>query len=251
LFAGGAGPYTAQGAQWPERVYGGIAMQKRSLEPAVRALILLVAIGLAGCSPPAPTPTRLPTATSVISITASEIASVRLNDLGAIPAGWMSGGSNPADFIHLETGTNCHTGADCLRFGYQSGGDWAGVTWWPLACGETGTAAAWSKLRNGTCGVNVLKMGNLSAVSRLTFWARGERGGEVVEFKVGGADLPPSPGGSTGKVRLESAWKVYTIDLGKMDMTDAAGLFFWIATDADNPQGAVFYLDDIQFEGMR
>jgi hypothetical protein len=106
-------------------------------------------------------------------------------------------------------------------------------------------------VRNGTCGINVLETSSFSAVGRLTFWARGDQGDEVVEFKIGGVDVLPAPGRSLGKVMLEPTWKQYEIDLEGLDLTNAIGLFCWIASDADNPQGAVFYLDDVQFEGVR
>jgi hypothetical protein len=92
---------------------------------------------------------------------------------------------------------------------------------------------------------------DLDAVTRLTFWSRGEQGGEVVEFKVGGADMSPFPGRSTGKITLDTPWVQYEIDLTDADLTNATGLFVWIAVDMDNPDGAVFYLDDIQFEGVK
>jgi hypothetical protein len=36
-----------------------------------------------------------------------------------------------------------------------------------------------------------------------------------------------------------------------MDLTKVVGLFLWVAADIDNPDGAVFYLDSIQFEGVK
>jgi len=193
---------------------------------------------------------KSPQTSLIINVTAPKAAaSIKLDDL-AVPAGWMVGAGNPGDFIQLGTGTNCHTGADCLRLSYKNGAQWGAINWWPLACGASGTPEAWAKVQSGTCGVNVLKMGKLSSVSRLTFWARGERGGEVVEFTVGATNLLPVPGSSTSKVSLKPDWEQHTIDLQGMDLTNAVILFFWIATDPDNPQGAVFYLDDIQFEGV-
>jgi tetratricopeptide (TPR) repeat protein len=190
-----------------------------------------------------------PPTSLVIKIAVSQTASVRL-DTVAIPAGWMSGGDNPESFISLETSpSDCHTGSDCLQVTYANGGWWGGVYWWPLSCGSSSSDEAWDRVLTGMCGANVLEIGNFSIVDRLTFWARGDRGGEVIEFKIGGADMSPSPGRSLGKVTLESTWEQYEINVEDLDMTNAIGLFVWVATDADNPQGAIFYLDDIQFEG--
>ena len=97
----------------------------------------------------------------------------------------------------------------------------------------------------------MLEAGNFSTVSRLAFWAKGDQGEEIIEFKIGAVDIPPIPGRSLGKVTLARDWKPYEIDLEGMDLTNAVGLFLWVASDVDNPQGAVFYLDDIQFEGVK
>jgi hypothetical protein len=214
-------------------------------EEGAIAILTVIAHNKQGASPPTSLTINIPAA--------PVIASISLEALEGIPAGWMSGGDSPENFIILEGGnaSDCYTGLDCLKITYRTGGNWAGIFWWPLDCGGSGTPDAWDRVRNGTCGINVLDVGNLSEVNRLTFWARGGQGGEVVEFKIGAADVLPSPGRSLGNVTLESTWKQYEIDLEGMDLTNAIGLFLWTATDVHNPQGAVFYLDDIQFEGVR
>lgn len=118
--------------------------------------------------------------------------------------------------------------------------------WWPLGCN-------WETANQYACGINVLEAGNFGAVERLTFWARGERGGERIEFVVGSnpGGLPPTPRRSLGTVTLGAAWERYEIDLGGIDLTDAIALFYLGASDGNNPDGAVFYLDDIQLEGVR
>jgi len=189
---------------------------------------------------------------NALTINIATIDSVRLERL-AIPAGWMCvEGKNPANFIRFESSPNrCFSGADCKRITYRSGAVWGGIYWWPLSCGESGTTQAWARVQQATCGVNLPQMTNLSSIIQLTFWARGERGEEVIEFKIGGADVSPIPGNSTGKVTLSADWRQYQIDLSNMNLTNAVGLFAWIASDMDNPQGATFYLDDIQFKGIR
>ncbi len=185
-----------------------------------------------------------------IKIQTLESAALQLEGL-AIPAGWMSNSGNPAAHMSLDAVNDCHTGASCERFTYRRGGVWGGIFWWPPACGASGTPAAWDNVRSGNCGINVLDTGGFSAVNRLTFWARGESGGEVIEFKIGASDVFPKPGRSSGRKSLTSDWQQYEIPLNNIDMTRAVGLFVWVARDIDNPQGAVFYLDDIQFEGVR
>jgi CHAT domain-containing protein len=174
-------------------------------------------------------------------------------DAVGIPAGWMSEqgqSSDPSSIIQLShSPQGCHTGEDCVQVQYQAGATWSGVVWWPKACGPKGTPEAWERAKSCACASDLLTAGNFSRVSKVSFWARGERGGEVVEFRVGDDTLCPRPGRSSGLLTLSTDWKQYEIDLTGIDMKQAVGLFMWIATDLHNPSGATFYLDDVQFEG--
>jgi hypothetical protein len=166
-------------------------------------------------------------------------------DVVAVPAGWISGGTNPADYISLENESDCHAGAGCLRFTYRVGGDWGGILWWPVGCD-------WSSAKQSVCGINVLETGGFGVVNRLTFWVRGERGGERIEFAVGSnpGGILPVPRRSLGTITLEATWQQYAINLNGIDLSNAVALFYWGATDENNLNGAVFYLDDIRFEGV-
>ncbi|MCA1620967.1 MAG: hypothetical protein LC795_17000 [Acidobacteria bacterium] len=123
--------------------------------------------------------------------------------------------------------------------------------WWPRACGASGTDDAWAKLKRGGCGIDVREAGGLRSVARLTFMAKGESGREVLEFKVGADDVEPSPARPLVSVTLTRDWRKYEVDLKGADLKRASALFVWAATDAANPPGAIFYLDDIQFEGVK
>ena len=155
----------------------------------------------------------------------------------------MSGDqANPTKYISVTTlFEGCHAGPGCMRWTFKPGGVWANVLWWPPGC-RLDTL--------NTCGIDLLAQGGFSAIDRLTFWARGDKGGEIIEFKIGGgAALPKSA--RSRKATLESDWRQYEIDLTGLDLTNASGLFIWAAADQENPRGAVFYLDSILFEGHR
>jgi len=184
------------------------------------------------------TPTPTPTSTPTLLVTTT----IRLDAL-AVPEGWMSGDqANPTKYISVTTlFEGCHAGPGCMRWTFKPGGVWANVLWWPPGC-RLDTL--------NTCGIDLLAQGGLSAIDRLTFWARGDKGGEIIEFKIGGgAALPKSA--RSRKATLESDWRQYEIDLTGLDLTNASGLFIWAAADQENPRGAVFYLDSILFEGHR
>jgi hypothetical protein len=97
----------------------------------------------------------------------------------------------------------------------------------------------------------VLQQGKLKSVHRLSFYARGEKGGEVIGFQVGADDMQPTPKVGPYWVKLTAEWQRQEIDLKDADLTNAVALFIWIARDLDNPDGAVFYLDDAKFEGTK
>jgi hypothetical protein len=47
--------------------------------------------------------------------------------------------------------------------------------------------------------------------------------------------------------KLTSNWKQYTISLAGLNLTNIMGGFGWTASAAEDPHGAVFYVDDIQY----
>ncbi len=155
-----------------------------------------------------------------------------------IPSGFMPDGKC-IKFNDAWT-ESCQEGASCIKLEYdvacsRDGQKWAGVYWlYP--------ANNWGNLKGGF---------NLTGATKLTFWARGEKGGErIEEVKIGGltGDYPDSDTAVIGPVILTSEWKQYTIDLRGKDLSYIAGGFAW-ATNVDvNPEDCVFYLDDIRYE---
>lgn len=154
-----------------------------------------------------------------------------------IPSGWMGDYSD----IRVDIGSsdNPYFGKTCTKITYankaSNGARWAGLYW--------------QNPPNNWGGVDAGK--DLSRATKLTFWARGEKGGErVEEFKMGGVmgEYSDSDTAGIGPVILEQNWKQYTIDLSGKDLSYVIGGFAW-ATNLDvNPDGAVFYLDEIKYE---
>jgi hypothetical protein len=100
---------------------------------------------------------------------------------------------------------------------------------------------------------------DLTGATVLTFWARGERGGETIEFFMGGvgrvaatgvpiALFPDSTPVVKIVVRLTTEWQKFTINLRGKNLSYVLGGFGWGANTEANPTGAVFYVDDIQYE---
>ena len=90
---------------------------------------------------------------------------------------------------------------------------------------------------------------DLSGAKKLSFWARGERGGEKVKFGVGliGDDKPYRDSTRIdAEFPLTQDWKQYEFKLAGRDLSQIKSGFFW--TLAAQGENVVFYLDNIQFE---
>ncbi|MGE3596660.1 MAG: glycosyl hydrolase family 17 protein [Dehalococcoidia bacterium] len=156
-----------------------------------------------------------------------------------VPSGFIGDINNVSVFECDRSGP--HSGELSIRATFQAGGPrgWAGVYWqYP--------EHNWGDKADGL---------NLSWATKLTFWARGERGGERVRFFVGGiggagSPYPDSvrPEVSTGFVRLEPTWRQYTLNLRGQDLSHMVGGFGWTTDSCANPSGATFFLDDIVYE---
>ena len=123
---------------------------------------------------------------------------------------------------------NPHDGNQCLKCSFTKDSGWGGVVW------QT-PANNWGDQPGGY---------DLTGAKKITFWARGEAGGETVAFKMGliGHDKPnhDSDGASLDNVKLTKEWKQYTIDLAGKDLTHVMTGFVW--TLAAQGPSVTFYL---------
>jgi len=154
-----------------------------------------------------------------------------------VPSGWM--GDHAGLKMDLASTEKPYSGATAVKFTFKPSSPnavrWAGVFW-------QDPPNNWGEKDGGF---------DLTGATKLSFWARGAKGGEVIkEFKVGGikGNFADSDEISMGPVTLENGWKQYSINLKGRDLTAISGGFCW-ATDLDsNPDGLTFYVDEIRFE---
>ena len=144
-----------------------------------------------------------------------------------IPSGYMGGAEGvEMDFQHAD---NPRTGDHCLRVAFDGTGNWAGVVW-------QSPADDWGDKPGGY---------NLKGATKLTFWARGEKGGEKIKFGYGviGRDkrFYDTAKGET-EVTLGTEWQKVTLDLRNRDLSRIKTGFMWVA---DAP--VTFYLDEIAY----
>ena len=155
-----------------------------------------------------------------------------------VPSGFMPNG-NCITFTDTWQ-KDCQTGRTCIKIVYdvkcsRSDQKWAGIYW-------LNPANNWGTRKGGF---------NLTGAKKLTFWARGEKGGEQVqEFTVGGVsgDYPDSDTAVIGPVILGKQWRQYSIDLRGKDLSYISGGFAWTSSEDVNPESCTFYLDNIRFE---
>jgi hypothetical protein len=102
---------------------------------------------------------------------------------------------------------------------------------------------------------------NLTGSTGLVFWARGQKGGEKIEFFVGGVGRNASTGIATNPYpdsmarypgigtnsTLTTNWQKFTINLSGKNLTNIMGGFGWYASAAQNQSDATFYVDDIEY----
>ena len=132
-----------------------------------------------------------------------------------------------------------HSGNTCIQIVYgnkaSQGARWAGVYW-------QNPPNNWGTRPGGF---------DLTGAKKLTFWARGEKGGErIEEFKIGGitGEYADSDVAGIGPVKFGKDWQRYTIDLQGKDLSSISGGFCWSTNLEVNPEGVTFYLDDIRYD---
>ncbi|MDW8002978.1 MAG: hypothetical protein RMJ39_10040 [Deltaproteobacteria bacterium] len=153
--------------------------------------------------------------------------------------------------------TNCRSGTTCIENKFSPNvlkNNWGGFYFMNGILRDTTVEHNWG---------DHPKAGyNLTGATKLTFWTRGEKGGEMVEFFVFGIGRNPwtgrpikpypdsSPKVSTGWITLSKNWKQYTIDLKNKDLSYVIGGFGWV-TNANNLREITFYLDNIKYDKAR
>ena len=154
-----------------------------------------------------------------------------------IPSGWM--GDYGDIKMNDQAAEAPHAGTTSIQFTYSAkksqNQGWAGIYW-------QNPANNWGSKKGGF---------DLTGMSKLTFWAKGAKGGEVLQkVMVGGikGTYPDSAAVETGPIELTDTWKQYTVNLVGKDLTYINGGFGWTVTADLNPDGSTFYIDDIKFE---
>jgi len=152
------------------------------------------------------------------------------------PKGWMGDTSSLqyTQRIFMKVAS----GKQCIRIMYntENAQGWAGIYWlydWKQNWGETKNSY------------------DLSKHKKLHFTARGDKGGEIIDFiKVGGVSglFPDSDSANLGGLMLSKEWKKYSYKLKEYNLTEINGGFMVVFTSEGKKGVQTIYLDDIYFE---
>jgi hypothetical protein len=156
----------------------------------------------------------------------------------------LGGGDQWSALYESSTPGACPTRAgdalgDCLAVTYDrdpdgdgTGPAWSGYYW--LGPGGWGAGTGFAMPPGAT---------------RVSFWAWGESGGEVFEFKAGCGGCQDAFELSTGDVILDTTPTEYIIDLsGQPAYGDVVGAFAWATDSAPIGASQTFYVDDLAWE---
>jgi hypothetical protein len=152
------------------------------------------------------------------------------------PTGFMPEGIDKVLTLNGKCTDNPHTGKTCIKVVYDKTSGWGGIVW-------QNPDNDWGKLPGGY---------NLTGAKVLSFWARGEKGGEKATFGFGLlTDKDKNAYFDTDKGELKDVvltknWHPYFIYLDDKDLSRIKTAF-WIVTGANNGKATTFYVDDIQY----
>lgn len=151
------------------------------------------------------------------------------------PSGWMG------DYGDIKLDENWKKnpagGKTCIKITYtaemKQGAGWAGIYW-------QNPPNNWGTMKGGY---------DLTGAKKVFFYARGEKGGELIECKIGGITgrYPDSAAATSGVIELSKKWKLYSIDLSDLDLSYISGGFCVVFSKQMNPDGCSFYLDEIYY----
>lgn len=148
-------------------------------------------------------------------------------------------GANRRFKLDKTSAADAHSAPDAWKISFESRGGFGGYCWKNRA-GNEGEAAG----------------DDLSAAGyrRISFWAKGDKGGEVAEFRAGGLGNVKtrhrdSLDVTAGKIKLSAGWNEYSMYVIDADLSSVMTPFCVLLYREDNADGAVVYVDDIQYRG--
>ncbi len=176
------------------------------------------------------------------------------NNFGVKAKICSEGGANLVSNLEEDDTANRYQGNSCLRAEI----DFVGESWggWLFTTGYLPEGAQEPVLNFGEHPDSGL---DLRKAEKLTFMAKGAKGGEKVECFMGGLGWSSETGKATapypdstqkislGVITLTDRYTAYTLDLKDRDLSYLSCGFGFVASGRYNTEKITFYLDDIQY----
>jgi hypothetical protein len=157
-------------------------------------------------------------------------------------SGWMGDGTKGTNYVQIDLMNKKAARPNreiCIKVTYSTGPmKWAGMYWqnkvgnWGDKPGEDFSAKSFKKI---------------------TFWAKGNKGGEQVAFWAGGISKEDkiyrdSFEITSGEIIIGKYWKQYELNIEGQNLSSVIGVFCWIINGTSSSGDLTFYLDDIRYE---
>jgi len=168
-----------------------------------------------------------------------------------VSSGFMGDGATAGTIAMVPAKTGDSTDCNGMRASSTASGSCHAVTYTPPASNGMGWGGVYWQFPANNWGT---KPGYAmpAGAKKLTFQARGAKGGEKVTFLAGGIQGAGNPYTDTLKasvvLTLTNAWTTYEIDLSGQSYTQVLGGFGWTMAAMDAGTSAAFFVDDIEWQ---
>jgi hypothetical protein len=168
-----------------------------------------------------------------------------------VASGYMGDGAQPGSITLTPSPSVADTTCGGDRAGPGSVGQCHVATYAPVSGGVGWGGVYWQYPVNnwGT----MMGYAVPSGATAVSFWAKGQTGGEKVTFLIGGISSPGNPYQDTisakSPVALTTTWTQYAIDLSGKTYSTVIGGFGWQMSAMDvSSAPAKFFVDGIEWE---
>lgn len=168
-----------------------------------------------------------------------------------VSSGFMGDGSTAGTIAMVPAKTGDSTDCNGMRASTSAAGSCHSVTYTPPASGGMGWGGVfWQYPANNWGSKPGFTMP--AGAKKVTFQARGMKGGEKVTFLAGGIQGAGNPYTDSVKasvtVTLTNTWAPYQIDLSGQSYSEVLGGFGWTMVATDAASSGAFFVDDISWQ---
>ncbi|MDB4969347.1 MAG: Glutamate synthase large chain [Myxococcales bacterium] len=172
-------------------------------------------------------------------------------DTAFVSSGFMGDGATAGTIMMTPAKSGDSTDCNGKRASTAASGSCHVIAYAPPSAGGMGWGGVYWQYPANNWGMKA-GYGVPAGAKKVTFQAKGGKGGEKVTFLAGGIIGAGNPYTdsikATTTVTLTADWATYTIDLSGQSYTQVLGGFGWTMTATDAAVSGSFFVDDIQWQ---